>query len=64
MKDYSIAYWEDFYGQDTSSFSKLSYVSRDGKRVFANIEVDIDAQIAELQRTVGSNVEIRLYMEP
>ena len=64
MKDYSMAYWEDYYGQDTSSFSKLSYITRNGVREFVDIEPDIDAQIAELRRTVGSNVEIRLYKEP
>lgn len=62
--DYVNAYWEDYYGQDVDEFSKLSYLKRDGSRVFVDIESDIEAQIAELRRTVGNNVEVRLYKEP
>lgn len=64
MVDFTDAYWEDYYGQDTTDFNKLSYVTRNGVREFVDIESDIEAQIAELRRTVGSNVEIRLYKEP
>ena len=61
MEDYSNAYWEDYYGQDVAQFDKLSYVARNGERVWVDIEPDVENQISELQRTVGSNIEIRLY---
>lgn len=64
MPNYASAYWEDYFGQDPTPFHRLSYLNRDGVRKFVSIEQDIEAQIAELKRTVGGNIEFRLYKEP
>ena len=63
MKDFSNNYWEDYYGQSVAEFTKLSYVQRNGERVFVDIEENIDAQIAEIKRVVGNNTELRLYKD-
>lgn len=62
-KDYSLCYWEDYYGQDLTDFTMISYLTRAGKRVWVPIEADIEHQIRELQRTVSKNVMVRVYKE-
>lgn len=56
-------YWEDYSSQDPSEYQYLGYEDRSGNYVLVAIEDDIDAQLDEIYRSNGRNVNVRIYRQ-
>lgn len=60
MVDVSALGWMDYDGQSDEGFKYIQYINLKGEKVIEPV-TSFDDQIAEVQRTCGKGVAIRLY---
>lgn len=58
--DTAEMYWEVYDDQDDMNFQYVGYIDFEGKQVLDKIK-DLSAQVNEIRRQYGKNIEIRVY---
>ncbi len=58
--DTAEMYWEVYDDQDDMDFQYVGYIDFEGKRVLDKIK-DLAAQVNEIRRQYGKDIEIRVY---
>lgn len=58
--DTAEMYWEVYDDQDDMNFQYVGYIDFEGKRVLDKVK-DLSAQVNEIRRQYGKDIEIRVY---
>ncbi len=56
-------YWEIYDDQSAEEFSYIGYTDLEGKDVVVPISSNLARQVAEIRRTNGDDVEVKVYRD-
>lgn len=59
--DKDSMYWEIYDDQESKSFDFVGYTNLAGEDILAPVEGNLSAQVSEIRRLNGADIEIKVY---